>query len=292
MSEQPHTVRTIPGAAGGHGREQRLADTFVALADTLVDEFDALEFLHMLCDQCVELLEVSAAGVILLDGHGGLRTAAASSERAQVLEVFAVQTEDGPCIDCVRSGIPIASADLTADATRWPRFAAAARDCGFHAVQAVPMRLRRQVIGVLTLLKADRNGVDDTSARLGQALADVATIGMLQQRAIESADLLSEQLQTALNSRVIIEQAKGVLSTRGEGLDMETAFTALRGYARSHNERLSDLARAVAEGTADIPAILAHRTQPQKPVHQKGPRLPVSNLPATAARAERVAGDP
>ncbi|WIX82804.1 GAF and ANTAR domain-containing protein [Amycolatopsis carbonis] len=272
MSEQPHTVRTIAGSTGRHGRDQRLADTFVALADTLVDEFDALEFLHMLCDQCVELLEVSAAGVILLDGHGGLRTAAASSERAQVLEVFAVQTDDGPCIDCVRSGVPVASADLTADAARWPRFAAAAHECGFQAVQAVPMRLRGQVVGVLTLLKADRNGIDETSTRLGQALADVATIGMLQQRAIENADLLSEQLQTALNSRIIIEQAKGVLSIRGEGLDMESAFAALRGYARSHNQRLSELARAVAEGTADFSAILAHRTQPQKPVRHHGPR--------------------
>jgi transcriptional regulator with GAF, ATPase, and Fis domain len=269
MSEQ-HTVRTIPDTAGGASREQRLADTFVALADTLVDEFDALEFLHMLCDQCVELLEVSAAGVILTDEHGGLRTAAASSERAEVLEVFAVQAEDGPCIDCVRSGIPIASADLSADAARWPRFAAAAHECGFQAVQAVPMRLRRQVVGVLTLLKIGRNGADDISTRLGKALADVATIGLLQQRAIESADLLSEQLQTALNSRVVIEQAKGVLATRGGGLDMETAFTALRGYARSHNLRLSELARTVAEGTADIPAILAHH--PQKPVHHKGPR--------------------
>ncbi|WP_328603448.1 GAF and ANTAR domain-containing protein [Amycolatopsis sp. NBC_00345] len=259
MSE--HQARTLPDTAPAPGREQRLADTFVALADTMVDDFDVLEFLHMLCDQCVALLEVSAAGVILLDERGGLRMAAASSERAEVLEMFAVQTDDGPCIDCVRSGTPVASADLTADTARWPRFAAAAHECGFRAVQAVPMRLRQQVIGVLTLLKVDQNGVDDTSTRLGQALADVATIGLLQQRAIGSADLLAEQLQTALNSRVIIEQAKGVLSVRGGDLDMETAFAALRGYARSHNQRLSELARAVAEGTADIAEILAQHTR-------------------------------
>jgi transcriptional regulator with GAF, ATPase, and Fis domain len=258
MSE--HQTQTVLDPAPASGREQRLADTFVALADTLVDDFDVLEFLHMLCDQCVALLEVSAAGVILLDERGGLRMAAASSERAEVLEVFAVRTDDGPCIDCVRTGTPVASADLTADTDRWPRFAAAAQECGFRAAQAVPMRLRRQVIGVLTLLKIDHNGVDGTSTRLGQALADVATIGMLQHRAIGSADLLAGQLQTALNSRIIIEQAKGVLSVRGD-LDMETAFTALRAYARSHNQRLSELARAVAEGTADIAEILAHHTR-------------------------------
>ncbi|WP_410585822.1 GAF and ANTAR domain-containing protein [Amycolatopsis sp. lyj-108] len=260
MSEQPQITPSTRATATASGREQRVADTFVALADTLVDDFDVLEFLHMLCDQCVELLQVSAAGVILLDEHGGLRMAAASSERAELLEVFAVQNEDGPCIDCVRTGAPSASADLTADAFRWPRFAAAAHECGFHAVQAVPMRLRRQVIGVLTLLKADSNGVHDASTRLGQALADVATIGMLQQRAIGNADLLAEQLQTALNSRIIIEQAKGVLSVHSNNLDMDAAFTALRGYARSHHQRLSDLARSVADGTASIPEILAHHT--------------------------------
>jgi transcriptional regulator with GAF, ATPase, and Fis domain len=254
MSERPQ----VTPLARTTGYEQRLADTFVALADTLIDDFDVLEFLHMLCDQCVELLEVSAAGVILRDEHGGLRMAAASSERAELLEVFAVQNEDGPCIDCVRTGAPSASADLTADSSRWPRFAATARDCGFQAVQAVPMRLRRQVIGVLTLLKAESDGVHDTSTRLGQALADVATIGILHQRAIGNADLLTEQLQTALNSRVIIEQAKGVLAAHAENLDMDAAFAALRGYARSHGQRLSELARAVADGTADITGILAH----------------------------------
>ncbi|GAA1965227.1 GAF and ANTAR domain-containing protein [Amycolatopsis minnesotensis] len=259
MSDEPQVTPSAQTIAAG--REQRVADTFVALADTLVDDFDVLDFLHMLCRQCVELLTVSAAGVILLDQHGGLRMAAASSERAELLEVFAVQTEDGPCIDCIRTGEPSASTNLAVDAARWPRFTAAAHECGFHAVQAVPMRLRRQVIGVLTLLKTESNGIDHTSTRLGQALADVATIGMLHQRAIDDADLLAEQLQTALNSRVIIEQAKGVLSALSSDLDMETAFTALRGYARAHNQRLSQLARAVADGTADLEAIFSHHAR-------------------------------
>jgi len=247
--------------------ERRLARVFVELADTLVDDFDVLEFLNMLVERCVELLDVAAAGVVLSDHTGALRMAAASSEQARLVELFAVQTDDGPCLDCVRTGLPVHSTDLVADESRWPRFAPAARAAGFAATHAVPMRLRRTVIGALNLFKTEPNGVDTTSAQLGQAFADVATIGMLQQRAIDDNTVLVEQLQSALNSRVVIEQAKGVLSARG-GLDMGSAFAALRGYARSHNLRLSELAHAVANGTADLNAIMTggnhpiRRTQP------------------------------
>ncbi|MFD8493783.1 GAF and ANTAR domain-containing protein [Amycolatopsis sp. NPDC059657] len=243
----------------GDGREQRLVAAFVALADTLVDDFDLMEFLSMLAGQCVDLLEVSAVGVILVDQNGRLRVAAASSERAELLELFAVNTEDGPCIDCVRDGQPTASADLRLDVDRWPGFAEAAAECGFRAAQALPMRLRRQVIGAVTLLGIEPGGVTPGSTRLGQALADVATVGILQQRSIQRGELLSEQLQTALNSRVVIEQAKGVLSARGGNLGMDEAFAKLRAYARSHNLGLSELARSVADGTADVDAIMSHQ---------------------------------
>jgi transcriptional regulator with GAF, ATPase, and Fis domain len=259
MTERQSEVPTWTSAAVV-GREQAVARTFVELADTLVDEFDVLEFLHMLTERCVELLDVAAAGVILSDERGGLRMAATSSQRSELLEMFAVQSQDGPCVDCVRSGQSVASPDLTVDGERWPRFTAAAGECGFAAVQALPLRLRGNVIGAVSLLKTETGPVDEQSAQLGRALADVATIGILQQRAIESSAVVSEQLQTALNSRVVIEQAKGVLSERGARLDMEGAFAALRGYARSHNLRLSALARAVAEGTADVGAILDHVT--------------------------------
>ncbi|WP_158887132.1 GAF and ANTAR domain-containing protein [Amycolatopsis anabasis] len=256
------------------GRAQRLFRTFVALADTLVDDFDILDFLSMLAERCVDLLEISAAGVILIDQKGGLRVASASSERAELLELFAVQTQDGPCIDCVRDGQPVASSDLTAEHERWPGFTAAAHECGFRAAQALPMRLRRQVVGVLTLLNTQPDGVDEESTQLGQALADVATVGILQQRAIERNELLSEQLQTALNSRVVIEQAKGVLSEHGGNLDMDDAFTRLRGYARAHNQRLSELAHAVAEGTADLDAILTPTPRHDHDTHSTAPPTP------------------
>ena len=245
----------------GSQRERRLARVFVELADTLVDDFDVLEFLSMLVERCVELLDVAAAGVVLSDQRGGLRMAAASSEQARIVELFAIQADDGPCRECVRAGQPVSSADLTTEDARWPRFAPAARAAGFHAVHAVPMRLRRTVVGALNLLNTSTNEVDEASVELGQALADVATIGMLQQRAGSDNAMLAEQLHTALNSRVVIEQAKGVLSAHG-GVEMNHAFAALRGYARSHNLRLSDVARTVAENTADLDAILRY------PAHQ------------------------
>lgn len=239
-----------------HRHEQRLARVFVELADTLIDEFDIIEFLNTLVERCVELLDVAAAGVVLSDQRGGLRMAAASSEQARLVELFAVQVDDGPCLDCVRTGLPVYSANLAGEHMRWPRFAVAAREAGFRATHAVPMRLRQTMIGALNLLSTEPDGVDEISVNLGQALADVATIGILQHRTIDDSAILTRQLQTALNSRVVIEQAKGVLSAHA-GVDMQVAFVALRAYSRSNNLRLSDVARQVAEGAADLDAITA-----------------------------------
>ncbi len=242
----------------GRDRERPVSRTFVRLADTLVADFDVSDFLSMLAEQCVELLRVSAASVILVDPDGGLRVAATSSERAELLELFAVETDDGPCIDCVRGGAPVSCADLRVETRHWPRFTAAARECGFRAVHAVPMRLRDQVIGVLTFLGVDPGDPDREDIELGQALADVATIGILQQRTIERRDEVTGQLQTALRSRIVIEQAKGVLAQRG-GLSMDEAFRHLRSYARARQLRLTDLATAITTGTVDPAAILTSR---------------------------------
>ncbi|WIX92452.1 GAF and ANTAR domain-containing protein [Amycolatopsis sp. DG1A-15b] len=236
-------------------RVQRISRTFVELADTLVADFDVADFLHMLTGHCVDLLGVSAAGVILLDANRGLQVAATSSQRAELLELFAVQTNDGPCVDCVRSGAPVSCTDLPAEAHRWTRFAAAAAECGFRTAQALPMRLRDQVIGVLTLLNTETGGADREEIELGQALADVATIGILQQRSIERGDQLTEQLQTALTSRLVIEQAKGVLAEHGT-VSMDEAFARLRGYARARHLRLTELARAVVDGNVELAEVL------------------------------------
>jgi transcriptional regulator with GAF, ATPase, and Fis domain len=230
--------------------EQQLAEAFVEMADTLVDDFDLMEFLHRLTDRCVSLLDVSAAGLLLTDQRGALRMVAASTEETRLLELFQLQTDQGPCVDCFRTGRPVAVADLAAT-DRWPRFVAAARETGFASVHALPMRLRTEVIGALNLFGTQPGGLDENTVRLGQAFADVATIGLLQARAIGRRDTLAEQLQTALNSRILIEQAKGVIAERRR-LDMDQSFTILRGTARASNRRLSELARAVIDGTETL----------------------------------------
>ncbi|HEY2261551.1 MAG TPA: GAF and ANTAR domain-containing protein [Streptosporangiaceae bacterium] len=229
-----------------------LSDTFVDLADTMVADFDVIDFLHMLTDRSVRLLPVSAAGVLLADPRGALRVAAASSEAAELVELFQIQNDQGPCLDCCRSGQPVTAAGLAGPDPRWPRFSAAATRAGFGAVHALPMRLRDQTIGALNLFSAGPGRLGPAGLRIGQALADVATIGLLQERNVRRAETLAEQLQAALNSRVVIEQAKGRLAER-LGLDMDRSFALLRDHARNTNQRLTDVARHVIDSPADFP---------------------------------------
>lgn len=251
---------------------QLLSEAFVELTDTMVADFDVIDFLHVLTSRSVELLDVSAAGLLLADPRGELRVVAASSEAARLLELFQLQSDQGPCLDCFRSGRPVAAASLDAD-HRWPRFADAAGQAGFAAVQALPMRLRDQVIGALNLFRATPGAFDPASVRVGQALADVATIGLLNERSMRRRDTLNEQLQTALNSRVIIEQAKGKLAER-LGIDTNRAFSLLRDQARNRNQRLSDLARAFVDGTQAVtgPAGSARAGHPGTRQPRPGPR--------------------
>ncbi len=228
--------------------DRQLAEAFVELADTLVDDFDVVDFLHQVTVRCADVLGVAAAGVLLTDQRGTLQVVAASTERTRLLELLQLQTDEGPCPECFHTGRPIAVANLSSTTDRWPRFAAQAAQIGFASVHALPMRLRTDVIGALNLFGTQPGALDSDTIRLGQALADVATIGLLQARAIHQRDALAEQLQTALNSRVIIEQAKGVIAERRH-LDMDESFTLLRSTARKDNRRLSDLARAVVDGS-------------------------------------------
>jgi transcriptional regulator with GAF, ATPase, and Fis domain len=228
--------------------EQRLTRVFVELADTLVAEFDALDFLHTLTERSVELLHADAAGVILSDQHGHLHVVASTSNRAQVLELFELQSAEGPCLDCFNTGRAVANIDLAVANTRWPRFSAASIQAGYRSTHALPLRLRDQVIGAMNLFCLDQITLSDDDLALGQALADVATIGLLQERAVHQSELIAEQLQTALNSRVLIEQAKGVLHGRG-GMRVDEAFRLIRNHSRRHNQLLRDVATAVIDGT-------------------------------------------
>jgi GAF domain-containing protein len=233
--------------------DERLAQTFVELADTLVAGYDLMEFLQTLTDRCVELLEVDAAGLLLADGHGALRLLAASTEQARVVELFQIQNDEGPCLDCYRTGQAVMVSDIRLDeaTTRWPQFAGATREMGYVGVHAIPMRLRDQVIGTLNLFKTAPGGLAPAVVVAATALVDVATIGILQERAVRQQEVVASQLQRALNSRVIIEQAKGVLAERLR-VTPDEAFVVLRSYARDHNHPLTQLAGDVIRGTARI----------------------------------------
>lgn len=239
-------------------REERLAQTFVELSNTLVDDFDVLDFLSLLAERSAELLDVAAAGVLLSDQRGSYHPTAASTEDARLLELLNAQTQEGPCFDAVRTNSPVTSSDLSTD-DRWPRFASAAVEAGFHAAYAVPMCCNRECIGALTLLNTVKGDVDTASARLGQALADVATVGILSHHPVRHRELISEQLQATLHHRVVVEQAKGFLAETGD-LTMRQSFEVLRDYSRRNGQRLSDLARSIVDRTVTPHALLVQNT--------------------------------
>ncbi|WP_028934785.1 GAF and ANTAR domain-containing protein [Pseudonocardia spinosispora] len=241
-------------------REQQVARAFVTLADSLVDDYDVIDLLTRLVGYSVSLLEADAGAIMLADPAGRLRQVAASSEDAHLLELMQLQNDEGPCLDCFRTAAPVTVPDLERASERWPSFVAAAmRQPVFRSVYAVPLRLRGEALGALNLFHGQPGSMPVEDQVLGQALADVATISILHERAVRHGEVLNEQLQTALNSRVIIEQAKGVLAQHS-GLPMDQAFNALRRYARINNLRLVDLARDVVERQLD-PGLLVTTAQ-------------------------------
>jgi len=237
------------------GREQQLAAMFVALADTHADDFDLVEVLDLLVTFCVDTLNCDGAGILLGDLRGRLAVMASAGEWTRALDVVQVRNGEGPGIDCHRNHEPVIVHNIAQAAERWPRFVPLAVRHGARGVHALPMTLRQETIGALCLY--GRAGVplalDDV--HVAQSLAETAAIGILQQRALQASTLLADQLQTALNSRIVIEQAKGIISARA-GVDLDTAFRALLQHARANNLRLSELARAVATRSVDPASLL------------------------------------
>jgi len=237
-------------------REQDLLAAFIEFADTFVAGYDVVEFLDRLATRCVELIDVSEAGIMLADPDGTLHYIASSSERMHLIELFELQHDEGPCLDAYRTGVAVHSGMKEEANTRWPRFAPHAQDVGFQSVSALPMRLRTDVIGALNLFSTASEPLSPQDQQVAQALADIATIGILQERALSDGHIVLSQLQGALESRVVIEQAKGIVAEHGH-VTVDDAFALLRGYARNHNRRLRQTAEEIINGTLNADALAA-----------------------------------
>jgi GAF domain-containing protein len=230
--------------------DAELSAIFIEMAEVLVDDYDVIDILTELMDRCVQLLGISAVGVMLLDPEGELRLAASSSEATRVLELFELQSHEGPCLDAFRTGQPVEHENMHPGSGPWPAFSAAAHDAGFRAVFALPLRLRDRIIGALSLFGVEETPVSDSNVIMARAFADVATISVIQYQAASEAERLNNQLASALKSRIVIEQAVGMLAER-MGRDTGEAFTLLRHYARSHQRLLTDVAQSTVDGTLD-----------------------------------------
>jgi GAF domain-containing protein len=255
-------------------READVVHSLVEMADTLVDDYDVVDLLTGLTDRCVSLLGVSAAGVMLVSPAGSLGLVASSSEAMRLLELFELQAQEGPCLDAFRTGEPVGHVDLAARSDRWPAFSAAARRAGFLSALALPLRLREVTLGALNLLSVSRAPMRNADLIVARAFADLAALSISQHRASMEAQLLNEQLSAALTSRVVIEQAKGVISERA-GTDLAEAFTRLRAYARNSNLRLTEVAQAAVDGTLDPRAWGVPATMPGRPLTARPESKPV-----------------
>ena len=236
-------------------RQTSTAAAFVEIVDTLVGDFDVIEVLTLLTSRCVGLLDAAAAGILLVDGAGHLRVIGASTEQTELLELFQVQNDEGPCLDCFRTGRIVLHSDADI-LSRWPQFAAVCLEAGFASVCAVPLRLKSQILGCLNIFMTEPGGLSDSDVSLAQALADVASIAIIQDQATRNAATREGHLQYALHSRIAIEQAKGMIAER-RSIDMDKAFSALRTYARNNNRGLTETCEALVASTITIDAITA-----------------------------------
>ena len=244
-------------------RQALTATTFVEIVDTLVDDFDVIEVLTLLTSRSIELLQAAAAGILLADSAGQLRVIGASTEQVGLLELFQIQNDEGPCLDCYNTGDVVLSSSLD-QISPWPRFAAESLNAGLPSVCAVPLRLKDLTLGCLNLFMSEPVGLSDAEIALAQALADVASIAIVQDQATRQAAIREGHLQHALTSRISIEQAKGMISERGH-VDMDEAFTRLRSYARNNNRGLTEVAESLVAGTISVESVWDRRRTPPPP---------------------------
>jgi hypothetical protein len=240
-------------------REAGVLDAVVSLVDSLLEDFDVVDLLTELTEHCAQLLDVASAGFLLADPRGQLHLMAATSQKTRELELFQLQADEGPCLDCYATGQPVSVSDLQAAAQRWPRFVSAATDAGFASVHAVPMRAAGTVLGALGLFGTGVGELTDADLLVGQTLAHIACVSILQEHPLTPAIVLP-RLRTALTSRVVVEQAKGFLRERLD-VSIEAAFHLLRHYARSRGEHLTEVSRRLLTQPDTRPAILAGLSQ-------------------------------
>lgn len=230
-------------------REAQLAHTFVTLADTLVADYDIVDVLQTLVEQSSRILEAADAGILLPNASGELEVVASTSERSHLISLLQLRADEGPCVDAYTSGKVVSVDNIAATYARWPSFATAAEAVGYQSMYAIPMRLRTETIGSLNLFSDRAGPMPSADTTIARALADVATISILQERALRESDIAREQLQRALDSRVLIEQAKGVLA-HTERIEMDEAFAMLRSRARSSGRRLSLVAQEIIDAAS------------------------------------------
>jgi transcriptional regulator with GAF, ATPase, and Fis domain len=236
-------------------RETQVLAAVVTLVDSLLRDFDVVELLTELTEHCAQLLDVSSAGLLLADPHGHLHLMAATSEKTQDLELFQLQADEGPCLDCFATGEGTSVADIRSATRRWPRFVPAAVESGFASVHAVPMRAAGSALGVLGLFGNRVGALSDADLLVAQTLAHVASVAIVQEHSPTPSSVLPH-LRNALVSKVLVEQAKGYLS-ESLGVSVEDAFALLRRYARSHGGHLSEDARRLISESGSRAEIVA-----------------------------------
>lgn len=235
-------------------REPRVLDAIVSLVDSLLDDFDIVDLLTALTERCAELLDIAAAGFLLADPLQQLRLLAATSQRAREPELFQLQADEGPCVDCYLSGSPVSVADLGAAVERWPSFVPAALEAGYASVHAIPMRAAGVVLGALGLFGTRVGELSEADLLVGQTLTHVACVAILQEHPPTPATVLP-QLRAALTNHVVVEQAKGLLREK-LGVSIEEAFNLLRTYARANGEHLSNVARRLMTDRDSRPGLV------------------------------------
>lgn len=240
-------------------REGLVLDAVVSLVDSLLDDFDVVEMLTELTERCADLLGVGAAGFLLADPLGQLRLVAATSKQTRELELLQLHVDEGPCVECYAGGQPVSVTDLRTELGRWPRFVPAALQAGVVSVHALPMRAAGIVLGSLGLFGNHAGRLNESDLLLGQTLAHVACVAILQEHAPTPATVIP-QLRSALANHVVVEQAKGYLRERVD-ISVDDAFAVQRRYARTHGEHLTDVARQLMSDPGARPALIQKMTE-------------------------------